>query len=132
MKLSHKSEYALLALIDLAKYYPNLRKGLNISKDNNIPKKFLEQIFLTLKGSGYIFSKRGANGGYRLSKKPSEITMAEIVRLFDGAIAPVGSVSEHFYEKSPIERNKGLVTVMKDIRDYASEKLENTTIEELK
>ena len=131
MKLSRKSEYALLALIDLAKNYPDLVKGSQISKRNNIPKKFLEQIFLNLKGAGYVISKRGYNGGYKLLKQPKDITMAEIVRLFDGAIAPVGSVSEHFYEETPIEEHNGLVKVLRKIRNYTSDILEETTLKDL-
>lgn len=132
MKLSKKSEYACLALIDLSENY---NKGLikmdSISKRKKIPKKYLGQILLLLKGAGYIGSKRGQEGGYKLSKHPNEISVAEIVRLMDGALAPVESVSTYFYEHTPIENSKKLILLFKDIRDWGVKKLETTTFEDL-
>jgi len=132
MRLSTKSEYACLALVDLSKHY---NKGLikieDIAKRQHIPKKYLEQILLLLKTSGYLKSKRGAEGGYMLAKAPGKITLAEIVRLMDGALAPVESVSKYFYEKTPIEKNKQLINVFKDIRDYIARKMEKTTFADL-
>jgi DNA-binding IscR family transcriptional regulator len=63
-----------------------------------------------------------------LAKEPAEITLAEVIRLFDGALAPTESVSENFYESTPIEKEKRLTGVFKDIRDFTSRKLEMTTI----
>lgn len=132
LKLSRKSEYACLSLIYLARNYnTRLITATEISEENNIPKKYLEQILLFLKGAGYVKSVRGTSGGYKLLKAPEAITLAEIIRSIDGALAPVESVSEHFYDTSPIEQNKNLVAVFKDIRDYISQKLENTTIKDL-
>lgn len=132
MKLSRKSEYACLALIDLTENY---NKGLvkieDVSKRKEIPKKYLEQILLLLQRSGYLKSKRGAEGGYRLSKHPKEVTVAEIVRLMDGALAPVESVSKYFYDHTPIEKNKRLLLLLKGIRDYIADKLEKTTFADL-
>jgi len=132
MKLTAKSEYACLALIDLSM---NFEKGLrtigDIAERRHIPKKFLEQILLTLKRAGYVKSRKGADGGYELAKPPSEISVAEIVRLMDGALAPVESVSEYFYEPTPIEQNRELVKLFREIRDYISDKLEKTTFARL-
>lgn len=133
MKLSKKSEYACLALIDLTKNYgQDPVKIIDISTRNNIPKKYLEQILLLLKGSGYAKSIRGAEGGYKLAKHPSQITLAEIIRLIDGALAPVESVSTYFYDHTPIEQNEKLIGVFKEIGNYISNKLENITFEDLK
>lgn len=132
MKLSKKSEYTCLALICLAQNYNSkLITTIEISQEKDIPRKYLEQIMGLLKGAGYVKSVRGVSGGYKLSKSPEAINLAEVIRLIDGALAPVESVSEHFYEPSPIEQNKKLIVVFKDIRDYISEKLENTTINDL-
>ncbi|ERK30304.1 MULTISPECIES: RrF2 family transcriptional regulator [Clostridium] len=132
MKLSRKGEYACLALIHLGRNYNiKLVNASEISEENDIPKRYLEQILSLLKGTGYVRAVRGISGGYKLSKAPEEITLAEIIRLMDGALAPVESVSEYFYENSPIEQNQNLVKVFRDIRDYISEKLENTTIKDL-
>jgi Rrf2 family cysteine metabolism transcriptional repressor len=132
MRLSRKSEYALLALVDLARRYEKGRaKIIEISEHNGIPKKYLEQIFLQLKGAGYVRSIRGASGGYELAKNPSEITLAEIIRLIDGPLASVGSASLYFFEHTPIERNEKLLSVFKEIRDIVANKLENTTLNQL-
>lgn len=130
--MSTRSEYACLALIDIAEN----QKGGHVkiegmSKRKNIPRKYLEQILLILNRGGYLQSKRGAEGGYKLAKAPKQISLAEIIRLMDGALAPVGSVSTYFYEKTPIEQNKRLVKVFKEIRDYISNKMEKTTFAEL-
>ncbi len=132
MKLSAKSEYACLALIDLSENYnKDLTRIEDISKRKKIPKKFLEQILLLLKRAGYLKSRRGAEGGYKLAKPPEKISVAEVIRLMDGALAPVESVSKYFYEKTPIEQNKQLINLMRNIRDYISNRLEGTTFADL-
>ena len=131
MKLSTKSEYACLALIDLCENINSMVKIEEISIRKKIPKKYLEQILLMLKRSGYLRSRRGPEGGYCLAREPHEITIAEIVRLMDGALAPVGSVSSYFYEHSPIEQNPRLVSIFREIRNYISDRLENTTFADL-
>lgn len=132
MKLTVKSEYACLAMIDLAE---NFDKGyikiIHISERKSIPRKFLENILLTLKTAGYCISKRGGDGGYMLSKSPDMISLAEIIRLMDGALAPVESVSIFFYRNTPIEKNEKLKLILKDIRDYIAYKLENITFADL-
>ncbi|NLG89565.1 MAG: Rrf2 family transcriptional regulator [Clostridiaceae bacterium] len=132
MRLSRKSEYALLALVDLARRYEKGRaKIIEVADNNGIPKKYLEQIFLQLKGAGYVRSIKGSNGGYELAKSPSKISVAEIIRLIDGPLASVGSASLYFFEHTPIERNEKLLRVFKEIRDIVADKLENTTLDQL-
>ncbi|MBD3391415.1 MAG: Rrf2 family transcriptional regulator [Chitinivibrionales bacterium] len=132
MKLSSKSEYACLALVDLTERYGlGLSTIAGIAERKNIPKKFLEQILLVLKRAGYVKSRKGAEGGYRLNKPPRQISVAEIVRLMDGALAPVESVSKYFYEPTPIEQCKPLVSIFRNIRDYIARKLETTTFADL-
>jgi Rrf2 family cysteine metabolism transcriptional repressor len=128
MKLSRKGEYACLALIDLSEHYDmGLIKIREITLRNNIPKKYLEQILLILRGAGYVKSMSGSKGGYALAKGPSKISLAEIIRLMDGALAPVASASKYYYESTPIDKKKKLLRIFKDIRDYTANKLENTT-----
>lgn len=76
----------------------------------------------------FVRSVRGRRGGYALAKDPTDITLAEIIRLFGGALAPTESVSENYYQPTPIEKEKKLTKVFKDIRDYILNKLEKTTI----
>lgn len=86
---------------------------------------------MILKRAGYLRSKRGAEGGYMLAKPPKKISLAEIVRLMDGALAPVESVSKYFYDKTPISKNKQLIKTFKDIRDFIANKMEKTTFADL-
>ncbi|MEN6299359.1 MAG: Rrf2 family transcriptional regulator [Anaerolineaceae bacterium] len=129
MKLTSRSEYALLALVFLAR---NESAGFisveTIAVAQEIPPKFLEQILLALKRAKYLRSAKGQHGGYRLARPANKISLAEIIRLFDGALAPTESVSLNFYEPTPIEKEQSLVAVFKEIRDYVSNKLETTTI----
>jgi Rrf2 family protein len=129
MKLTHRSEYALLALVYMARQEPEeYLTAASIAAAQAIPLKFLCQLLLVLKRAGCVQSRKGHEGGYRLAKPPSRIKLAEIVRLFDGALAPTGSVSRYFYVSTPIERERGLVRVFRDIRDMVARKLENTTL----
>ncbi len=132
MKLSFRSEYALLALVYLAhsgsgKFIP----VKTIAQEQGIPPKYLEQILLTLKRASYLRSVKGQGGGYALAKPPNQISLAEVIRLFDGPLAPTGSASIFFYESTPIEKNTSLLTVFKDIRNQVAEKLENITLADL-
>ena len=132
MKISLKTEYAFLALIYLSRHYDQGWVRIEqISQTQDIPHKFLETIMLNLKNAGYLKSKRGAGGGYMLSKHPSEIIVADIIRLLDGPIASTLSVSRYFYESTPIEKEPKLKNIFKEIRDHINELLTNTTFEDL-
>ena len=86
---------------------------------------------MILKTSGYVKSKKGSDGGYKLTKDPQQISLAEIIRLLDGALAPVESASKYFYENTPIEQHTNLINVFIEIRDYVSDKLEETSFGDL-
>ena len=135
MRLSSKCEYACLALIYLSEHYGKSNDGLykiqSIADNKRIPKKFLEQILIILKQRGYVKSKKGSSGGYRLALPPEKITLAEIIRLMDGALAPVESVSKYFYEPTPIEQEKKLIDVFKGIRNFIAARLESITFRDL-
>src|SRR5215813_2633501 len=120
MKLSVRGEYALRALLVLGLHYDEpLVRIQAISEEQNIPKRFLEQILNDLKSAGLVRSKRGVAGGYRLAQKPDQITVASVVRHMEGALAPVSCVSDRFYEKCscPDESRCAIRSVMKEIRD---------------
>lgn len=129
MKLTTRSEYALLALISLARHDSSENvSGETIAGEQGIPQNYLRQILLTMNRAGYVQSTKGQHGGYRLARLPEEIVVADIVRLFDGAIAPTDSVSRFFYEPTPIEKEKKLLGLFQEIRDLVAAKLENTTL----
>lgn len=132
LKLTTKSEYAILALIYLAR---NHKKGFikidRICSHYDIPKKYLEQIFTILKHNQYVKTRRGADGGYELAFSAGDICLAEIIRIMDGALAPTESVSKYFHSETPIGKEKKVVSVFKDIRDFISDKLEKVTLSDL-
>ena len=86
MKVSAKTEYACIAMLELSASYPTdepvrIRK---IAEEHGIPSRFLVQILLQLKGAGLVVSTRGAAGGYQLAKPPEEITLAEVMNVTEG------------------------------------------------
>lgn len=98
--LSQKAKYALKALLYLAQQEDtHVSRTLEIADAASIPKKFLEQILLDLKRGHFVGSKQGKLGGYYLLKSKNEITLADIHRLFDGAIALLPCASLNFYER---------------------------------
>jgi len=104
-----------------------------ISTQQNIPKRFLEQILNDLKSAGVVESKRGIAGGYRLSKPPEKISLAVVIRHIEGPLAPVSCVSEKFYARCtcPDENRCGVRAVMKEVRDAISNILEGVTVAEM-
>jgi Rrf2 family protein len=134
MKLSLRGEYALRALLVLGlKYDESVVRIQTISEDQTIPKRFLEQILNDLKSAGVVQSRRGVAGGYRLARRPEEITLAVVVRHIEGALAPVSCVSERFYEKCscPDESRCAIRSVMKEIREAVVRIAERVTVAEL-
>jgi Rrf2 family protein len=132
MKLTTKSEYSILALIYIAR---NEKKDFikieDICSKCDIPKKYLELLLSILRQSRYIKTKRGTSGGYKLAKPASKISIAEIIRLMDGALAPTESVSKYFHSNTPLGKEKKIMKVFKEIRDYVSNKLESLTLGDL-
>lgn len=132
MRLTTKSEYSLLALIYIARHG---KKGFikieDICSEYEMPKKYLEQLLMVLRASGLIKTKTGAKGGYRLAGSPREVSVARIIRLMDGALAPTESVSRFFFSHTPLEREKKIIGVLREIRDYVSSKLERLTLADL-
>jgi Rrf2 family transcriptional regulator, cysteine metabolism repressor len=129
VRLTSKSEYALLALVYLARHTGEGFLSVHtIAEAQEIPPKFLEQILLVLKRGRYVRSQKGQRGGYCLAKAPQSINLAEVIRLIDGAIAPTESASKYFYESTPVEREKKLLRLFKEIRNYLSNKLEGTSL----
>ena len=134
MKLSLRGEYAIRALLVLGLNCDEpLVRIQKISDQQNIPKRFLEQILNDLKSAGLVRSKRGMAGGYRLARRPEQISLAEVVRHVEGALAPVSCVSERFYEKCscPDESRCAVRNVMKEIRDAIVRIAERVTLADL-
>ena len=132
MKLTTKSEYSILALIYLAR---NEKKGFvkieEICSECDISKKYLEYLFTILRQSRFIKTKRGAGGGYKLARSACDISVAEIIRLLDGALAPTESVSKYFYANTPLSREEKIIAVFQEIRDFTAQRLEELKLSDV-
>jgi len=134
MRLSKRGEYGLRAMINLAdaqKNSPDVMVQIkDISAQEKIPTKYLEQILLALKNAGLLNSKMGIGGGYYLAKEPEQINLGQVIRVLDGPLAPIRCVSHMAYESCgcPDERTCGLRMVMGDVRDAIANILENTSL----
>jgi Rrf2 family protein len=132
MKVSQKGLYGLQAMMVLTRRYnQGAIRIRDIAYEENLPEKFLELILLELKNARLVESVRGANGGYRLRREPSEIRLSEIIRLIDGPLAPFGDADQL---RVLINRDAGhsaLYSVFLEVRDAAAKILENTTLADL-
>ena len=133
--LTKKAQYALYALRYLA-----MKKdtGPVLIKDivdvEFLPKKFLEAILIDLKNAGIVNSKKGKNGGYYLIKEPKDINFADVIRLFDGAIALLPCATYKYYEKCQKCENDddcGLRNVVKEIRDKTVAILKDLSLQDV-
>src|SRR5262245_27494083 len=120
MRLSRRSEYGLRALTVLVRSGPTTTVPLaTLAKRNRLPPKFLEQIMSTLKHGGIVRTTLGARGGYALADDPTTISLGRVIRLLDGALAPLPCVSLRYYGSCscPDEATCALRDVMLDVRD---------------
>lgn len=132
--LSKKCKYAIHALVHMAKEPEGKFLIKEISESCNIPKKFLEAILLDMKRAGMLGSKQGKGGGYFLRQKTSEINLAEVIRLFDGAIASVPCASLKFYDSCQECEDEETCSVKHAfvmVRNATLELLKNDTLEDL-
>ncbi|HTE30835.1 MAG TPA: Rrf2 family transcriptional regulator [Chryseolinea sp.] len=132
--LSKKCKYAIHALVHMSKKPTEKFLIKDISEACLIPKKFLETILLDLKRAGILGSKQGKGGGYTLRKSPAEVNLADIVRLFDGAIAAVPCATHKFYEPCEECVDEMTCTVRAaflQIRNATVEMLKSETLESL-
>lgn len=132
MKLSKKSDYAMRAIIYLSMHYNEGAIQIReISANEKIPQKFLENILLVLRKAGILNSKIGLKGGYELARSPDLITLGEVIRALDGAIAPVDCVSKISYKPCSEEVTCVIRGVMLDIRNAITDVLDRMTFADM-
>lgn len=133
--LSRKTKYGLKALTYIARHREKETVLIQeIATAENISRKFLESILLSLRKAGFLGSKKGKGGGYYLIKEPREIKMAAIIRILEGPIALLPCVSLNFYERCtdcPDESSCSLHFLMEEVRDSMLQILENKTLADL-
>lgn len=133
MRLTKRGEYALRALIDLGIAQEAGRDVVQIAEiaeHQHIPIKFLEAILVQLKEEGLLDSKRGKHGGYFLARPTDTIRIGNVIRKIEGPLAPIGCVSQNFYEKCscPDEDHCGLRMLMLDVRNAIADILDNYSL----
>jgi Rrf2 family protein len=134
--LSKRSKYAIKALLALADH----ERGepvriVDLAQEEQIPPKFLELILLGLKNQGILQSRKGKGGGYLLARDPADIYLGQIVRMFDGPLAPVPCASQTAYmacADCPEEAVCGVHLAMKAVRDATAKVLDGTSIASLR
>ncbi|MGD0214385.1 MAG: Rrf2 family transcriptional regulator [Terriglobales bacterium] len=132
MKISQKGLYALQALMMLTRRYTQgAIRMRDIAYEENLPEKFLELILLELKNARIVESVRGAKGGYRLRRAPSEIRLGEIIRLIDGPLAPFGDAGQLRILIDRDTNHSALYKVFLDVRNAAARILDGTTLADL-
>jgi len=133
--LSKKTKYAIKALVILGKNADKPPMQISkIAEEERIPKKFLEQILLDLRNAGFLYSKKGAGGGYSLNKDPKEIFLVHIMRITGGPIAMVPCASLNFFHKCDEcqqETTCGIRDVFIKVRDETLKILTETSIADI-
>jgi Rrf2 family protein len=132
MWITKRTDYAGRALLALSLVGTDESLKLHeISARTFIPSSVLEQVMLQLRGAGLVRSERGPSGGYRLNRRPDEISFDEVVRLFQGPIAPIGCATRRKPESCPMEIGCSMRTMWQDVRDATIEILQRTTFADL-
>lgn len=130
MKVSAKTEYACIAMLELAASYGSgepvqIRR---IAEKHGIPSRFLVQILLQLKGAAMVTSTRGASGGYELIRAPEEISLAEVMAVIEGPqeFQPTSSAAPDSLAAQV------LLTAWREVTDVELETLRSITFAELR
>ncbi|MGA2091753.1 MAG: Rrf2 family transcriptional regulator [Endomicrobiales bacterium] len=132
MKISFKGDYALKIILDLAlTYNQGLTQIKEISRRQDIPEKFLEQIVTFLKSARYIKTTRGPKGGIGLTKHPSQITVGEIVRVVEGPTSPIACVSCSGYLRCGFEEKCVFKTMWAEVRNSVNDIVDKTTFQHM-
>jgi Rrf2 family protein len=132
VKLSTKTDYALRVLMTLVDHWGTEPLSMTyLAKINDVPKRFLEHIMLDLKERGWVESTTGRKGGYILAVAPERITMGQVVRHFDGLMAPVGCVSVTQNETCTQSQRCRFRRILLEIRNLTARYLDNMTLAQI-
>lgn len=131
MKISTKGRYAVRVMLDLAANNTGeYIKVKEIAARQDISEKYLEQIISILNKAGFVKSVRGAQGGYRIAKDPSNYTVGMILRLTEGSLNPVACLDDEVNECERCDTCETL-EVWKQLAEAINEVVDNVTVEDL-
>jgi len=129
MRLSQKADYALRVLFTLVEHQGRGPVSIRVlAERNDVPKRFLEHIMLELKARGWVRSLPGKHGGYLLARPADQVTMGQVVRHFDGLLAPIGCVSVTRYEPCSQESRCRFRRVLLEIRNTTARLMDRATL----
>ncbi|MDP9470295.1 MAG: Rrf2 family transcriptional regulator [Chloroflexota bacterium] len=133
MKISSRGEYGVRAMVALARTYGDGPVSLaSVAQDSSVPPAYLEQLIAPLRKAGLVESKRGARGGYQLSRPPAAIRVGEVYRVMEGPVAPMDCVSEDSADQTcPLIEGCETRPVWLKVRDSIAEALDSTTLADL-
>jgi Rrf2 family protein len=128
LKLSKRTEYGLRAVVQLARLWPrHFVQSRDLSQEEKLPNKFLESILLALRRGGFLESKVGSGGGYRLARAPKDISVGDLVRRLEGRLTVKETTTTR--DLSPGEIAVRLLN--QRLTDATDEVLDNLTLEQL-
>jgi len=133
--LTRKGKYGLKALVYLAYLQPGQFNLVgDIAAKNNIPKKFLDAILGELRNAGFVQSRKGKVGGYRLARPAREIMVGHVVRVLDGPLAPIACASRTRYERCEDcdETTCQVRHLMFEVRQAVADVLDNRSLAEMR
>ena len=129
MKLSKKSDYALRVLMTLTESDGSGPISIReLARRNDVPKRFLEHIMIEMKEQGWVRSVPGRDGGYMLGQDARGITIGQVLRYFDGVLAPIACVSTLDYQRCSQESFCRFRRVLLEIRNFSARLLDRATL----
>ena len=132
MLISQKCQYALRAVFELAKRYGEKPvKIAEIAEAQAIPARFLEVILGELKQAGFVESRRGAEGGYRLIRQPDRLTVEEVIRFVEGPIGPVHCVRDDSDNRCPLRGSCVFMSMWRKVQQAMTDIYRGTTFQDL-
>lgn len=133
MKVSTRGEYGVRAMVALAKNYGDGPMSIAaVARESSVPYAYLEQLIVPLRRAGLVESKRGAQGGYTLTRAPEAMTVGEVYRVMEGPVAPMDCVSEDQADQTcPLIENCETRPVWLKVRDSIIEAIDSVTLADL-
>ena len=133
MKVSTRGEYGVRAMVALAKNYGEGPLSIAaIARESSVPYAYLEQLIVPLRRAGLVESKRGAQGGYTLTRAPESMTVGEVYRVMEGPVAPMDCVSEDEADQTcPLIEGCETRPVWLKVRDSIVDAIDSITLADL-
>jgi len=132
VRLSAKGEYALKALLDLAlRDTQGLQPIQEIAARQGIPQRYLEQVLLQLKRAGFLDSRRGSAGGYRLNRPPDQVTVGAVLRAVEGPM-PMAESASRTGRHTRADHGGELTELWREIAEAVAAVVDRVTLEDLR